>query len=82
MLQVLDRVLAQGGGRRWWAALSGRAKAQRAYNQAAASRQASKVCKQWIVVRFPLLSAGAGCTTATLTCSIAAQCPTPPCRCS
>ena len=35
-LQVLDRVLARAGGQRWWAALSGRVKAQRAYNRAKA----------------------------------------------
>ncbi|PSC71107.1 rRNA-processing EFG1 [Micractinium conductrix] len=33
---VLDRVLARAGGQRWWAALSGRVKAQRAYNRAKA----------------------------------------------
>ncbi|KAL4452107.1 hypothetical protein ABPG75_007769 [Micractinium tetrahymenae] len=31
---VLDRVLARAGGQRWWAALSGRVKAQRMYIQA------------------------------------------------
>jgi hypothetical protein len=34
-LQVLDRVLAKAGGRRWWGTLGGRVKAQRAYRLAA-----------------------------------------------
>lgn len=34
LCQVLDRVLARTGGHRWWAALIGRVKAQRMYNQA------------------------------------------------
>jgi hypothetical protein len=39
---VLDRVLAKAGGQRWWAALSGRVKAQRAY-ALAASTQTSRL---------------------------------------
>ncbi|PRW57399.1 TRIGALACTOSYLDIACYLGLYCEROL chloroplastic [Chlorella sorokiniana] len=35
---VLDRVIAKAGGRRWWTALSGRVKAQRAYNLGASGR--------------------------------------------
>ena len=55
VMQVLDRVLANSGGQRWWAALSGRIKAQRMY-KLAASGKASKARACCLAASWHLLA--------------------------